>query len=149
MWGLLIMGWCADMATGEAGRPTKLTDEARAFARSYVEGGWEACGHAIPSIVGLAKELKCSDATMYLWADKDEEMSGIMRRIVSDQHFVLLNRGLTKQISEPICKLVLGKHGYHDMSRSELVGDGGGAIKTATRIEIVPMVANSDSGSAG
>jgi len=38
-----------------------------------------------------------------------------------------------------ICKLILGRHGYHETSKQELSGVDGGAIKTdnAWKIEFV------------
>lgn len=104
-------------------RPSEYTEEILERAKDYLEK-YEEYGHAIPSVAGLAKVLNKHRDTMYAWAkDEDkEEFSYILSQIVSDQEFVLLNKGLKGEFNSNICKLALGKHGYTD--KQDLTSNG-------------------------
>lgn len=124
------------------GRPTDYTPELLARAKWYVAGEWKKANDGedkIPSHIGLAKHLEISRLTLYRWAkeeDKDE-LRNILEDCNAEQQSVLLNNGLDSTFNSNIVKLVLGKHGFHDKSSTELTGAGGGAIDMKWTVEIV------------
>lgn len=112
------------------GLPSEFTPEVIEMATQYLNN-YKTHGHIIPSIVGLADVLNRSESTIYKWAaEQSTQFSGILDRIRTRQHLVLLNGGLGDEMNTQITKLVLGKHGYHDMSKQELTGTDGGPVKT-------------------
>jgi dolichyl-phosphate-mannose--protein O-mannosyl transferase len=122
-----------------AGRPTKYTPEALQKAIDYVDGGYEALEHEIPSHVGMAIHLGVSSKTMYEWAkdDNKEEFRNILAKCMDNQQHVLINKGLSNKFNAQITKLVLGKHGYHEKIDQENTGKDGGAIEHKWTIEVV------------
>lgn len=95
-------------------RPTKYTPELVERALEYIEN-YQEYGDAIPSIAGMACELKVAETTLYDWAKKeDNEFSNILAQCKINQQRVLLNGGLSGDMNSNIVKLVLGKHGFHD-----------------------------------
>ena len=97
-----------------AGRPTNLTKYVIQQAWDYVDG-FEAHGHAVPSVVGLCKVIGRARSTVYAWAeDEDNEFSDILRAVNENQELVTFNRALTGDYNASIAKLLLGKHGYSD-----------------------------------
>lgn len=68
----------------------------------------------LPSVAGLAIELKVARSTVYLWAKEYPEFSDILETILATQEQVTLEGGLSGEYSAVIAKLVLGKHGYRD-----------------------------------
>lgn len=98
------------------GRPTEYSEEVLEIANAYIDNFKSEHGHAIPSVAGLAKVLRKSRECLYQWAREDDKkaFSDILRQIVSDQEFELLNNGLNGEFNPAITKLALGKHGYSD-----------------------------------
>ena len=97
-----------------AGRPTNLTKEVIKQAWDYVDG-FEAHGHAVPSVVGLCKVINRSKSSVYRWAEEENsEFWDILRAINENQELVTFNRALTGDYNASIAKLLLGKHGYSD-----------------------------------
>lgn len=96
-------------------RPTKKTKALVKSARQYLDS-FEIHGHAIPSIVGMARIIGVARSTLYAWADDedDDEFSDILEQCNEYQEFELLNNGLKDNFNASITKLCLGKHGYHD-----------------------------------
>lgn len=115
------------MAQGiKMARPTKLTDEIKKQAEDYADGGWESIdGHAIPSVVGLARVIGVAKSTVYLWAEKDPEFSDTLSAINSEQEFTALNRALTGDYVAPIAKLVLANHEYSDKVQQDNISSDG------------------------
>ena len=95
------------------GRPTNLTKEVIRQAWDYVDG-FEAHGHAVPSVVGLCKVINRSRQTLYNWANTDSDFLDILEAINERQELVTLNKSLTGEYNATIAKLLLGKHGYTD-----------------------------------
>ncbi len=119
-----------------AGRPTKLTPEAIEKAIDYINGGYEASGHTIPSVVGLARVLNVGKTTLYRWAEeRPEDFRDILEDCNDAQHEILISRGLAGDFNPTICKLVLGKHGYHE--RQELTGADGLPVKVDQKVTTV------------
>lgn len=112
----------------KAGRPSEYNEEILAKANAYLDNYETEYEHAIPSVAGLAKVLNKSRETLYDWAKQEDKkaFSDILRQIVSNQEFVLLNKGLKSEFNAAITKLALGKHGYSD--KQEHTGSDGGAI---------------------
>jgi len=95
-------------------RPTTLTDEVIALAKSYVEN-FADHGHAVPSVVGLCRVIDRARSTVYAWAEDGEgEFSDILESIIENQELVTFNKSLTGDYNATIAKLLLGKHGYSD-----------------------------------
>ena len=97
-------------------RPSEYNDKVLEIANAYIDNFETEHKHSIPSIAGLAKVLKKNRDTLYQWAKEEdkEAFSDILRQIVSNQEFTLLNKGLSGEFNPAITKLVLGKHGYSE-----------------------------------
>lgn len=98
------------------GRPTKYNPEIVEKAEHYLNNFSEYEYNEIPSQTGLSRALDIALATVKAWG-KDEnkqEFSAILEKIHKKQHDILISKGLNGDFNSNICKLVLGKHGYHD-----------------------------------
>lgn len=123
------------------GRPTKYTPELLEKCREYVYGGWEQCGDLIPSVAGLACELRIARDTLHAWANDDdkEEFSDIYKDLMSFQERKLLSGGLSGAFSGPITKLVMHKHGYTDKQEVDAKSsDGSMSPQAIERIIVYP-----------
>ena len=118
-----------------AGRPTKITPEVFEKAIDYINGGWQGEGDMIPSIQGMACALDVSERVIYDWGEKNEEFLQILQKCKTNQHNRLINGGLSGDMNPTICKLVLGKHGYHE--RQEVTGANGEPVKVDQRVSSV------------
>ena len=125
----------------KVGRPTKLTDEVLEAAERYADGEWQSLGHMIPSAVGLAKVLGIGKRTIYNWAETSDQFLHILAKVNTEQEFTLLNNGLSGEFNTAITKLVLGKHDYHDSSKTDVTSSDG-SIKP-TVIELVGVSSES------
>lgn len=120
-----------------AGRPTKLNDEMIEKANHYVDH-FEEYGDPVPSVEGLAMELRVHRSTLYDWASKkDHPFSDILERCNQQQTRTLFRGSLVGDMNANITKLMLGKQGYSEKSIQELTGANGGAIKTESKVEWV------------
>lgn len=100
-------------------RPTEYTPEIAKQAWDYLDN-YEKHGDQIPSIVGLADALSRAESTVYAWdCPEKPEFSGILEAIKQRQQKVLLNKGLSGDFNSQITKLVLGKHGFHDVAKTD------------------------------
>lgn len=97
------------------GRPTKLTDELREKADSYLSYCYAE--DEIPSSVGLALFLDVSKSTIYKWADEDDSFSDTLSKIQGTQERLLFHNGLNGKYNSTITKLMLSNHGYSDTSK--------------------------------
>lgn len=77
----------------------------------------------LPSIEGLANELKISRETVYDWERKYPEFSDIIKRVRQEQAKRLIDCGLSGDYNPTIAKVLLTKHGYRDSQ--ELTGKDG------------------------
>ncbi len=97
------------------GRPSKLTKAVIDKANWYIDGGYNELEHLIPSHAGLAIVLKVAKSTIYKWAiDQPDRFSDILAKCNMVQEQILVTKGLSGEFNSNICKLVLGKHNYHD-----------------------------------
>lgn len=121
-----------------AGRPTKYTPELLAKCYEYIET-WKDRGDMIPSHDGLILYLDISSTCFYDWAKQEDkkEFSEILDKILFMQRQELINKGLSSEFNSNICKLVLGKHGYHDRQTNEISGPNGSPIETKWTIEVI------------
>jgi hypothetical protein len=74
----------------------------------------------LPKAAGLALALGVSKDTLYEWAKVHKEFSVILLKMNQMQEQKLVDESLAGNYNPHIAKLVLGKHGYHDSSRSEV-----------------------------
>ena len=127
------------------GRPTKYTNETVSLIRDYIEN-YEETGDVIPSIAGLACVLGVRRETLHAWSREDgkPEFSLILGELLAKQERVLFNNGLNGTFNSNICKLALGKHGYHEKSIQEQSGIDGAPInhKLEWTVNIVSPKAN-------
>lgn len=106
-----------------AGRPTEYNEEILKKTESYLEScndTEEDKEHNIkrivnlPSIEGLAYELKINKDTIYAWAKIHKEFSDVIDDLRSKQAKSLLNNGLSGNYNPTIAKVLLTKHGYRE-----------------------------------
>lgn len=122
------------------GRPTKYEGEVtlkkvERFLAECVDYPDPDSGKTIvnfPSTESLANAIEVSVDTLYEWAKVYPEFSEMFRQVMKEQARKLLNSGLGGQYNPTIAKLVLAKHGYHDVSESNLKNDGGKFESTDT-----------------
>jgi len=96
-------------------RPSKYNESTVTKTLHYIDH-YQEYGDIVPTIMGLAHVLGLHRETLRLW-DKDpnkEGFFGILDWLMSAQENVLINTGLNGTFNPTICKLMLGKHGYHD-----------------------------------
>jgi hypothetical protein len=133
------------------GRPTKFTEGTLKDTEQYLsdctdtyesrvestDGGGVATKLSyrlqvkLPSIAGLAVNLKVARSTIYEWAKDHPEFSDILERILAEQERRLIENGLSGIYNATIVKLALGKHGYSDKSDTDITS-GGAPITTLT-----------------
>ena len=107
------------------GRPTDYTPELIEKAADYAQN-FEAYGDVVPTVAGLACELKTSRETLYAWA-KDEskpEFSDIYLKIMQGQERKLVNGGLAGGFNPAVTKMMLTKHGYSDKQEVDHTTNG-------------------------
>jgi len=117
------------------GRPTSYSEEMLQKTKEYIE----ACNEEhevrykpklvedkvveepyihynpkIPTIEGLAYELKVNKTTIYEWENKHEEFSNVIDELRNKQASQLVNKGLSGQYNSTIAKVLLTKHGYRE-----------------------------------
>jgi hypothetical protein len=97
------------------GRPTKYTEDLLVIAREYPEN-YKDYNHSFPSVVGLCRIIGIHSETAYAWArdPEKEEFSGIIKHIMDNQHFDLIEGGLNGEFNPTITKLILAKHGHSE-----------------------------------
>ena len=105
------------------GRPTKYNQSILDIANAYIEDYQSEHGHTIPSIAGLSLIVDVRRETLHVWAKEKgkEKFSNILAKLLAKQEQLLLSNGLSGDFNAGICKLVLGKHNYHDSSKQEVV----------------------------
>lgn len=124
------------------GRPSLYNEEVLELSKLYIDNFKDEYEHAIPSVVGLAKILKCHRDTLYQWAKEEDkqEFSDILKRLSSNQEFELLNGGLKGELNTNITKLALGKHGYSD-KQDTTVSNPDGTNLASSDVEIARKLA--------
>ena len=116
---------------------TTYTPEIEQAALDYIDTGYIAHDHTIPSHVGMCIVLNVSKSTLYKWAEDNlGTMSDTLARCNDKQHMILLSKGLTNEFSGTITKLALSNHGYSEKTATDITS-GGKAIKNEWHIHPV------------
>ena len=107
-----------------AGRPTSYTEDMPKMVRAYLDScedveSEDGSGKArlsvnIPSIEGLAYEIKINKDTIYGWCKIHPEFSDSIHALRAKQARALVNKGLSGQYNSTIAKVLLAHHGYRD-----------------------------------
>jgi len=107
----------------KCGRPTKYNEEILQKTRDYIENCKdipEDKEHNIPkqvnlpTIEGLAYEIKVNKTTIQEWRQTHEEFSILIDELLAKQARSLINNGLSGNYSQVIAKVLLTKHGYRE-----------------------------------
>lgn len=90
----------------------------------------------IPTIEGLARYLKISRSTLYLWIKDHDMFSDIIDELQYKQAERLLSNGLSGNYNSTIAKVLLTKHGYTDKQEIDQKTSHSGSV-IFTGIEII------------
>ena len=96
------------------GRDTAYNQDMQSAADNYVNGGFDACGDAVPSRAGLAVELGVSRNTLTNWGEQFPDFLSTLDRLSALQERLSLSGGLRGDMNSTIVKLLLANHGYSD-----------------------------------
>jgi hypothetical protein len=118
------------------GRPTKYDKAMVKHVVDYANGGYIACGDAIPSRAGIACEMQVSLNSLKNWEREYPEFLSALAHLDAMQHRVTLSGGISNAMNATICKLVLANHGYSDKVQQDTISSDG-TMSPPTRIEIV------------
>lgn len=93
-------------------------------AKDYL-ANYAAKGDVVPTIEGLAVELKRGVKTMYNWGESHPEFKDVMEQILATQGRELQNKGLKKEIDSSITKLLLSaNHAKSERSQQDITSGG-------------------------
>ena len=107
------------------GRPTKLTAELINRAREHVESFDVSTYTLLPTIEGLALELRISRDTIYEWEKENSDFSDIVTELRAKQANKLIQNSLAGKYNASIAKLILsGKHGYVEKNETDITSNG-------------------------
>lgn len=105
------------------GRPTKYNEQILVDTKAYIdacndvkedkENGIQASVN-LPTIEGLAYELKINKDTIYTWRKEQLEFSELISELLAKQAKSLVNNGLSGSYNPTIAKVLLTKHGYRE-----------------------------------
>ena len=108
----------SEQKKNKGGRPSKYNPEIQKLADDYVDSHGlynEVTGsdgkkimmvNSIPSVAGLALELKISRETVYQWGKTYSQFSDTLERLNSKQQQFLLHHGLTKNYDSSFAKFI-------------------------------------------
>ena len=125
-----------------AGRPTKYNQEILNITAGYIENHAEF-DDLVPSIAGLAYQLKVAKKTIYEWIkdESKEEFCNMLAQILNKQEKMLLSGGLSADMNATIVKLMLSKHDYSDKTETDITSGG---KKIENNFIITPVSSNKD-----
>jgi hypothetical protein len=121
---------------GPGGQPTKYSEEMIEKTRVYIDQCEDVVVELpnktkmkvnIPTIEGLAFELKVNKDTIYEWCSVHQEYSDIIDTLRAKQARELISKGLSGDYNSTIAKVLLTKHGYRE--GQELSGKDGGPVE--------------------
>lgn len=120
------------------GRPTKYNDEILQQAKNYLED-YEELGDVVPTVAGLACELKIARDTVYDWASKPENtiFSDTVKQIAVIQERKLVSGGLSNTMNAMITKLLLNNHGYSEKTVVDNTSTDGSMASKDLNITVV------------
>ena len=118
-------------------RPTKYSAELLEVAKQYLVN-YEELGDVVPSIAGLACELKIARETIHDWVKHEDkvEFSNTVKEIASIQERKLLSGGLSGAMNSMITKLLLNNHGYNDKIEQNVTSTDG-SLSSSLKITVV------------
>lgn len=103
------------------GRPTKLNEQVLKDTQSYIDSCVDDRKNNevnLPTIEGLAYELRVNKTTIYEWRKGLEEIhikfSNLIEDLLQKQARQLVNCGLSGTYNPTIAKVLLTKHGYRE-----------------------------------
>jgi len=99
------------------GRPSKYSEEILERTEQYIESCEDDLANKIvnlPTIEGLAYELKVNKTTIYEWRKIHEDFSNLIADLLAKQAKALVNCGLAGTYNSTIAKVLLTKHGYRE-----------------------------------
>lgn len=100
--------------------PTTDISDVTAKILHYIRDGYQASGHAVPSIAGLCITMDITKSMLYVWESENPNLADALAKLKQTQEFVLVNGGLSGQFNNAICKLMLTtNHGYSDKTLVE------------------------------
>jgi hypothetical protein len=113
------------------GRPSDYNDKTVDKVVEYLET-YRELDQVIPTIMGLARFLGVTTQTLHEWKQHEDkkEFSSVLRQLMDLQGESLINKGITGEFNSTIAKLILTKHGYHEKSQVEHMGEGGGPVRS-------------------
>ena len=115
----------------KCGRPKLYSEEILQKTKDYIENCKDIPEDKengikkvvnLPSIEGLAYEIKISKETIYQWCKEYPEFSDVIDDLRAKQAKSLINNGLSGDYSQVISKVLLTKHGYID--KQDVTSDG-------------------------
>jgi len=102
------------------GRPTKFSDETIRKAEDYLKN-YKQYGDLLPTVEGLAVFLGVHRDTIHEWSKKNEDFSDILKKLMTLQAKILIQKGLQGKFSPSLVKFLLSsKHGYIEQSKMEV-----------------------------
>jgi hypothetical protein len=105
------------------GRPTKYNEEILVKTQEYIDSCEDTDADRdsdikarvnLPTIEGLAYEIKVNKDTIYEWCKEHQEFSDIIDDLRAKQAKQLVNKGLAGTYNPTIAKVLLTKHGYRE-----------------------------------
>lgn len=120
------------------GRPYKYNDSMLKEAQDYLLNYFDKHGHATPSIVGLARVLGVCTKTVQNW--DNPEFLRTLEQIKDEQHFRLIDGGLTNKFNSNITKLMLANFGHSDKQQIESTNTHRIKGKKPTREELIAII---------
>ena len=119
-------------------RPTKLTEELLTKAREHVNSFDVSAYTLLPTIEGLALELKINRDTIYQWEKENDEFSDIVSEIREKQAQKLIQLALAGKYNASIAKLILsGKHGYVEKTEIDNNISGGVSLSAEQAEQLI------------
>lgn len=112
-----------NLEKAEVGRPTKYNEEILAKTREYIDNCEDTeadrdsdikASVNIPTIEGLAYEIKVNKDTIYEWRKIYPIFSDLIQDLLAKQAKHLINKGLAGTYNPTIAKVLLTKHGYRE-----------------------------------
>lgn len=117
----------------KVGRPTKYTPEIIEATKQYIENCSDTPADKLsdlpmqvnlPTIEGLAYEIKVNKDTINEWRKEHEDFSVLIGELLAKQAKALVNNGLAGTYNPTIAKVLLTKHGYREGIDTDLTTNG-------------------------
>ena len=105
------------------GCPTKYNKRMSAKAREYLRT-YKDIDEVIPSLAGLSLFMGIDKDTIYRWAERYSDISGVVKELKSTQERVLLSGSLSGSLNSSIAKLILHKHDYSERKDVDITSNG-------------------------